>query len=48
MNPVSGSGGGKAAPTTTPANANLGHDKPGIMDEQGAIGKQFKREWPAA
>lgn len=45
MNPMSGSGGGKAGPTKTPANANVGVNKPGMLDEQGAVGKQFTREW---
>ncbi|KAK4109731.1 hypothetical protein N656DRAFT_800644 [Canariomyces notabilis] len=36
--------GGKASDVTTPANANLGHDKPGVFDAQGAVGKQFTPE----
>lgn len=36
--------GGKAAATKTPANAHLGHDKPGMFDEHGSVGKQFTRE----
>ena len=35
---------GKATATQTPANAHLGQDKPGLFDEQGAVGKQFTRE----
>ncbi|KAK4134490.1 hypothetical protein BT67DRAFT_379785 [Trichocladium antarcticum] len=41
---MSGSGGGKAGPTKTPANANVGVNKPGMLDEQGAVGKQFTPE----
>jgi hypothetical protein len=36
--------GGKASATQTPANAHLGHDGPGVFDEQGAVGKQFTRK----
>ncbi|RYP52170.1 hypothetical protein DL768_002612 [Monosporascus sp. mg162] len=32
---------GTASSFTTPANADLGGDKPKVFDEQGAIGKQF-------
>jgi hypothetical protein len=35
---------GKASSVQTPANAHLGQDKPGVFDEQGAIGKQFTRK----
>ncbi|AEO60863.1 hypothetical protein MYCTH_37941 [Thermothelomyces thermophilus ATCC 42464] len=36
--------GGKASAVQTPANSHLGQDKPGIFDEQGAVGKQFTPE----
>jgi hypothetical protein len=35
--------GGKASATSTPANAHLGEDKPGIFDKNGAVGHQFQR-----
>jgi len=33
--------GGMAGAVRTPANANLGIDKPKVFDHEGAIGKQF-------
>ncbi|KAL1845938.1 hypothetical protein Daus18300_014398 [Diaporthe australafricana] len=33
--------GGMAGSVQTPANAHLGHDKPKVLDADGAIGKQF-------
>lgn len=36
--------GGMSGATQTPANSGIGHDKPKALDEDGAIGKQFKRE----
>ncbi|KAK3307313.1 uncharacterized protein B0T15DRAFT_529875 [Chaetomium strumarium] len=36
--------GGKASATSTPANAHLGQDKPGIFDKDGAVGHQFQPE----
>jgi hypothetical protein len=38
MNPSNTSGAQK-----TPANANVGEDKPKMFDEHGTIGKQFTR-----
>lgn len=35
---------GMAGSVQTPANKNVGKDKPGLFDEQGAIGKHFTRE----
>ena len=37
--------GGMAGSTTTPANAGVGADKPGMFDKEGAIGKQFTGEF---
>lgn len=33
--------GGMAGSVQTPANANVGHDKPKALDAEGSIGKQF-------
>jgi len=38
--------GGMAAETQTPANRDLGVDKPKAFDAQGTIGKQFTGEYP--
>ncbi|KAL2115155.1 hypothetical protein VTJ04DRAFT_10818 [Mycothermus thermophilus] len=35
---------GMAGSVQTPANKNVGKDKPGLFDEQGAIGKHFTPE----
>jgi hypothetical protein len=32
---------GMASATTTPANADVGNDRPRAFDESGSIGKQF-------
>lgn len=33
--------GGMSGSVQTPANANIGHDKPKAFDAEGSIGKQF-------
>lgn len=37
--------GGMAGAAKTPANANVGVDKPNAFDAQGSIGKQFTGKW---
>jgi hypothetical protein len=38
--------GGMAGAIRTPANANLGVDKPRVFDHEGAIGRQFSGTLP--
>lgn len=39
--------GGMSGSVSTPANSNVGHDKPKAFDADGAIGKQFTGELPS-